>query len=56
MVPERLEFLNRFDKFYQVMVNSVKEEKIKESDFYSLIRAKCKNMERERREAIIYVK
>ena len=56
MINERLEFLEKFDKFYRVMFNSVKEEKINESDFYALIRAKCKNMERERREAIIYVK
>ena len=56
MVPERFNFLSRFDKFYQVIVNSIKENKINESDFYSLIRTKCKNMERERREAIIYVK
>jgi hypothetical protein len=42
-----MEFLDKFDKFYQVMTNSIKEEKINESDFYSLIRAKCKNMERE---------
>lgn len=55
MVPEELEFLNRFDRFYQVMVNSVKEEKINESDFYALIRVKCRGMERERRLKIIYV-
>jgi len=53
MVPERLEFLDTFDKFYQVMVNSIKENKINERDFYALIRAKCKNMERLRREEII---
>ena len=53
MVPERKEFLDTFDKFYQVMVNSIKENKINESDFYALIRAKCKNMERKRREEVI---
>ncbi|MBA7496510.1 hypothetical protein ES702_07119 [subsurface metagenome] len=52
MAPENLEFLDRFDKFYQVMVNSIKEDKINEFDFYALIRAKCKNMERERRERV----
>ncbi len=56
MVPEKLNFLKRFDNFYQVMVNSIKEDKINESDFYALIRAKCKNMERERRYKTIYVK
>jgi len=53
MFPEKLEFLKQFDIFYKVMVNSIKEEKINESDFYALIRAKCKNMERLRREEII---
>ena len=53
MVPERLEFLKRFDNFYQVMVNSVKEEKINERDFFALIIAKAKTMEKERREEVI---
>jgi len=53
VVPEHLEFLDTFDKFYQVMVNSIKENKINERDFYALIRAKCKIMERLRREEII---
>ena len=52
MVPERKEFLDTFDKFYQVMVNSIKENKINESDFYALIRAKCKNMERKKRNEV----
>jgi len=50
MVPERLEFLNRFDNFYQVMVNAVKEEKVNETDFYLIIGAKVKSMNQERRE------
>jgi len=52
VVPERLEFLNRFDLFYKVMVNSIKEDKVNERDFYALIRAKCKVMEKERREKV----
>ena len=48
MLPERLEFLNRFDKFYQVIINAVKEDKVNERDFYALIKAKCKSMEKER--------
>lgn len=51
-----MKFLDWFDSFYQVAVNAVKEDKINESDFYALIRAKCKNMERERRYKTIYVK
>ena len=53
MLPEKSNFLSEFDKFYKVMVNSIKEEKINESDFYALVRAKCKAMDRERREEII---
>lgn len=56
MIPEKLNFLKRFDRFYQVIVNAVKEDKANERDFYALIRTKCKNMERERRDKIIYVK
>jgi len=50
MLPERLNFLNRFDNFYQVMINAVKEDKLNERDFYIIIGAKVKNMDRERRE------
>jgi len=50
MLPERLNFLNRFDNFYQVMVNSVKENKLNERDFYLIIGAKVKSMNQERRE------
>jgi len=48
MIPEHLSFLNRFNSFYLVIVNATKEEKINEKDFYMLIRAKCKSMDRER--------
>jgi len=34
------------------MVNSIKEDKVNERDFYALIRAKCKVMEKERREKV----
>lgn len=49
MLPEKLDFLERFDSFYQVMVNSAKENKINEKDFYLIIRAKAKSMDQERR-------
>lgn len=52
MLPERLKFLKRFDNFYQVMVNAVKEDKINERDFYIIIGAKVKSMNRERRELL----
>ncbi len=50
MVPERLNFLNRFDNFYQVIINAVKEDKVNEIDFYLIIGAKVKAMNQERRE------
>jgi len=53
MLPEKLNFLDRFDNFYQVIVNAVKENKINERDFYIIIRAKCKSMNQERRESLL---
>ena len=50
MLPERLNFLNRFDNFYQVMINAIKEDKLNERDFYLIIGAKVKSMNQERRE------
>ncbi|MBA7689555.1 hypothetical protein ES703_98063 [subsurface metagenome] len=52
MLPERLNFLKRFDNFYQVLVNSVKEDKIDERDFYIIVGAKCKSMNRDRRDLL----
>lgn len=53
MLPDKLGFLDRFDSFYQAMVNSLKEDKINERDFYSVTIAKCKAMDRERGERLI---
>ncbi|MBA7553643.1 hypothetical protein ES705_46237 [subsurface metagenome] len=53
MLPDRLKFLGRFDKFYDGLVNSVKESKVSERDFYMLIRAKCRSMDQERKEKLI---
>ncbi len=50
MLPERLNFLDRFNIFYQVIVNAIKENKINERDFYIIIGAKCKSINQERRE------
>ena len=52
MLPERLNFLKRFDNFYQVIVNAVKEDKINERDFYIIIGAKTKVMDQERRDLL----
>jgi len=52
MLPERLEFLNRFDNLYRVIINAVKEDKLTEMDFYLIVIAKAKAMNQERRERI----
>jgi len=52
MLPERLEFLNRFDNLYRVIINAVKENKLTERDFYLIVVAKAKSMNQERRERI----
>lgn len=48
MLPEKLAFLDRFDNFYQAIVNSVKEDKYNEQEFYLIIIAKAKGMNRKR--------
>jgi len=50
MIPDRLNFLDKFDNLYQVIVNAVKEDKLNERDFYIIIIAKAKSMDQERRE------
>ncbi|MBA7525114.1 hypothetical protein ES705_43101 [subsurface metagenome] len=53
MLPDRLDFLGEFDKFYKELVNAVKEDTVQERDFYILMRRECKRMDRERREESI---
>jgi len=50
MIPEKLDFLSKFDIFYRVIVKAVKEDKLNERDFYIIIGGKCKAMNHERRE------
>jgi len=50
MLPEKLGFLSEFDIFYRVIFNAAKKGKINERDFYIIIGAKCKAMNKERRE------
>ena len=52
MLPERLNFLNEFDKFYQSLVLDLKEDKYKEAEFYSIIIARCKIMDQARRKKL----
>jgi len=53
MIPDRLNFLKKFDNLYQVIVNAVREDKIDERDFYIIIGAKCESMNQERREGLL---
>jgi len=56
MIPERLNFLNRFDNFYQVIVDAVEKDKLNERDFYLIVGAKVKSMNQERREKTLLVR
>ena len=50
MLPEGLNFLTEFDKFYQELVSDIKEAIYTEQKFYMIIIAKVKAMNRERLE------
>lgn len=50
MLPDRLKYLDRFERFLGMLVEQAKQDKIKERDFYALIKAKAKTMDQERRE------
>ena len=53
MQPEkRLEFLSRFDSFYKMIIEQVKQNKLNEAEFYLVMIAKLKASERERRERL----
>lgn len=52
MLPEKLEFLKQFDIFYKGLVKDIKQEKITEADFYMIIKAKIKSMERKKRNEV----
>lgn len=48
MYPNRMDFLIEFDRFYQALLNDIKEARYTEPDFYPIIIAKVKAMDRER--------
>jgi len=53
MPPDRLSFLSEFDRFYQGLANDIKAGRYSEGDFYLIIPAKIKSMDRVRREKLI---
>lgn len=52
MLPERLNYLTRLNSFIEVMTEAAKQDKLSEKDFYLILRAKCKALDRERREGL----
>ncbi|MBA7576162.1 hypothetical protein ES708_17999 [subsurface metagenome] len=50
MLPEKLEYIARVQKFINVLIESAKTNQISEEDFYLIMKAKVKAMDRERRE------
>ncbi|MBA7507896.1 hypothetical protein ES705_10724 [subsurface metagenome] len=52
MLPERLNFLSEFDNFYNKLILDLKEDKYNEQEFYLIVVAKVKAMDRERREKL----
>jgi len=56
MYPDKLSFLTKFDKFYQALVRGLKENKYNGTEFYLIIIAKAKAMDRARRGKRRFVK
>jgi len=47
MYPDRTDFLIEFDRFYQALFNDIKEARYTGQDFYPILTAKAKAMDRE---------
>lgn len=52
MLPERLEYLTRLNNFLEVIIEQAKQDNVSESEFYLIMIAKLKAMNRERREKL----
>lgn len=48
MLPEKLAYITRVQKFVNVLVESAKTDQITEADFYMILGYKCKALNRER--------
>ena len=53
MVPDKLSFLSEFDNFYNKLTLDVKEDRYSKQEFYLTTRAKCKAMDRTRRDNML---
>jgi len=42
MIPDKLKYLDRIQKFINVLVESAKTDKINEMEFYMLLSTQCK--------------
>lgn len=49
LLPEKLEYIAKVQKFVNMLIESAKTDQITEADFYMIIKAKCKAMNQERR-------
>lgn len=52
MLPDKLKFLSEFENSYNKLVLAVKEDKYNEQEFYLIVAAKVKAMDRERRKKL----
>ncbi|MBA7516068.1 hypothetical protein ES705_08113 [subsurface metagenome] len=49
LLPEKLEYIAKVQKFVNMLIESAKTDQITEADFYMIMKAKCKAMNKERR-------
>jgi hypothetical protein len=52
MLPDKLIFLSDFEIFHNKLVRDIKEGRYNEQEFYLIIRAKCKALDRDRRDKL----
>ena len=55
-IPERLAYLSRLNNFIGIITEQVKQDRMNQNEYLSLLIAKAKCMLREERENRVYVK
>ena len=48
MILKKLEYLEKVDRFYRMLIEQAKTDVINEAEFYLLLGVKCKAMNKER--------